>query len=146
MQRECVARGVAIGLFFGVLTPVAQIFFAAIAAVLFRANLAVAALATLVTNPLTFPVVYYGAYRIGSALVAGNGRALEDVALSEQAAEQALEITGWIPTLVHWVSSIGPALVVGVFVLATAAAVTGYFLVHLGWRLLPEKDDRAPGS
>jgi len=146
MQRESVARGVAIGLFFGILTPVAQIFFAAIAAIFLRGSIAVAALATLVTNPLTFPFVYYGAYRIGSTLVAGNGRALEDVALSEEAAEQALEIAGWFPTLLHWASSVGPALAVGVLVLAVAAAVAGYFLVHLAWRLLPEQQGKPPRS
>jgi len=144
VQREGVARGVAIGLFFGILTPVAQIFFAAIAAIVLRASIAVAALATLITNPLTFPFVYYGAYRIGSALGAGNGRALEDVALSEEAAEQSLEIAGWFATLLHWASSVGPALAVGVLVLASVAAVTGYFLVHLAWRLLPRRQGRPP--
>jgi len=134
-QRDSIARGVAVGLFFGILIPVAQIFFAAIFAVLLRANLAVSAVATLVTNPLTFPLVYYAAYRVGSALYPGNGRALRDVTLSERAAEQALEVGGWFSALVNWAGSVGPLLVVGLFVLAVAAAGAGYLVVQLAWRV-----------
>ncbi len=143
-QRDGVARGVAIGLFFGILIPVAQIFFAAIAAVVLRANLATAALATLITNPLTFPVVYYAAYRIGSILLPGNGAALRDVEMSEEAAEQALEVTGWIPTLLDWATSVGPALAAGLLVLAIGAAGTGYLLVHVAWGLVRLRRGRPP--
>ena len=45
-----IAAGVAIGLFIGVLIPVAQILLAAVAAVALRANIPVAAAATLITT------------------------------------------------------------------------------------------------
>ncbi|MEO7854360.1 MAG: DUF2062 domain-containing protein [Rubrivivax sp.] len=48
-----VALGAGIGVFFGFLFPVLQITLAALCAVLLRANLPVAVVATLVTNPLT---------------------------------------------------------------------------------------------
>ena len=57
-DRSSVARAVGIGLFFGLLLlPVAQFLFAVVAVVL-RANVAVAAGFTLVTNPLTFAPIY----------------------------------------------------------------------------------------
>ena len=49
-DRSSVARAVAIGLFFGVMTPVAQIVFATFAAIAFRANLLISAGSTLVSN------------------------------------------------------------------------------------------------
>ena len=53
-DRGSVARGVAIGLFFGLLLPLAQFLFAVAFAILLRGHVAVAAAATFVTNPLTF--------------------------------------------------------------------------------------------
>jgi uncharacterized protein len=55
LNRRSVSRGVSLGIFFGILTPVAQILFASIAAIALRANLPIAAVSTLVSNPFTFP-------------------------------------------------------------------------------------------
>jgi uncharacterized protein len=134
-ERDGVARGVAIGLFFGFLIPIAQILFAAIVAVLLRGNLTVAAAATLVTNPLTFPFVYYIAYRIGSRLLTGETLSPADVALIEQAAERLPAAGGWLSSLIGWTSSVGMSLAVGLGVLAVTSAVLGYVLVQVGWRL-----------
>lgn len=71
-SRKGIAMGVAIGLFFGFLAPVAQIPISAGAAVLLRGNLPMAAAATFVTNPVTFAPVYYVAYRIGAAVLPGE--------------------------------------------------------------------------
>jgi hypothetical protein len=69
MSRKGIALGMAIGIFFGLLIPIAQIPFAAATAVLLRANLPTAIGSTLVTNPVTFGPVYYAAYRTGVSLV-----------------------------------------------------------------------------
>ena len=66
MNRRSVPRGVAVGLFVGVIIPFMHTFVAALLAIPTRANVAVAAVAALVINPLTIPAMYYGAYRIGS--------------------------------------------------------------------------------
>jgi uncharacterized protein len=132
-DRHSVARGVAVGFFFGILTPVAQIVFAAAAAVFVRANLVVAAVSTLITNPFTFPFVYYFAFQLGAAITGYETRGSTDVIASEQAAQQALDVAGWFPTLANWVQSIGPPLAVGVLTLALACAVVGYLLVHTFW-------------
>ncbi|PWF48494.1 DUF2062 domain-containing protein [Massilia glaciei] len=52
-NRRAVAGGLAAGLFSGLILPLGQIGLAAVAAIVFRVNLPVAALSTLVTNPLT---------------------------------------------------------------------------------------------
>jgi uncharacterized protein (DUF2062 family) len=145
LEQHPVARGVAIGLFFGILLPVAQILFAAVAAVLLRANLAVAAASTLVTNPLTFPFVYYLAYRVGSFLSGGRGSG-GDVALSQEAAGHATDVGGWVAALGNWASSIGVPLAIGVVTLATAASLLGYLLVHAIWQWRDARRRRAQRS
>src|SRR5574338_474773 len=66
MTRKSVPRGVALGLFVGVIIPFMHTILAAILAIPLRANVAVAAVVTLLINPLTIPPLYYAAYRIGS--------------------------------------------------------------------------------
>lgn len=144
-DRDAIARGAAIGVFFGLLVPVAQILFAAVSAILLRANLPVAAAATLVTNPLTFPLVYWLAYQVGIAIVgvpaAVTGTPLaadegsEDIGLSEEAASHALEVVSWFDTLFGWATSIGAPLAIGLGTLAVAGAVLTWMLVQGGWRL-----------
>ncbi|MBI1397411.1 MAG: DUF2062 domain-containing protein [Betaproteobacteria bacterium] len=130
-NRRAVARGVAVGLFFGLIIPVAQIVFAAIAAVAFRANVPIAALSTLVTNPFTFPPIYFVAYRLGGWIL-GRGGAGVPVDAATQAVVQHV---GWITRGVEWLSSVGPSLVVGLLVLAAASALAGFVTVHVLWRV-----------
>ena len=66
MTHRSVPRGVALGLFVGVIIPVHAHRVAALLAIPLRANVAMAAACTLVVNPLTIPPIYYAAYRIGS--------------------------------------------------------------------------------
>ena len=65
-NRRSVPRGVALGLFVGVMIPVLHTAIAAVLAIPARANVAVAAVFTLVVNPFTIPAVYYLAYRLGA--------------------------------------------------------------------------------
>jgi len=140
-NQRSVARGIAIGFFFGILTPVAQTVFAIIAAVALRANVVVAAGSTLITNPFTFPIFYYSAYRIG-LVVTGRTSGLPsqaavehapDVEVSTEAAERALDVVGWWPTLVDWISTVGPPLIAGVVVLALCVSLAGYLLSIVAW-------------
>lgn len=143
-DRHAVARGVAIGFFFGILTPVAQIVFSLVAAIAVRANLLVAAGSTLITNPFIMPFVYYLAYRIGLFLLGGGAgataeeqtEALQDMVDSEEAAELAFEVTHWFQTLTDWAASVGLPFLVGVVTLAAGTALTGYVIVYAGWGLI----------
>lgn len=137
-NRRAVAGGVAVGLFLGILVPFMQIFLAAFAAILLRVNLPVAAASTLVTNPLTFPAIYYIAYRLGEFLTGGKQITPEAAIVAE--IEQAVtvsqsEATGWMTNLVDWAQSVGLPLAVGLLVLATVAAIGGYFVVSVVWQL-----------
>src|SRR5690606_24359647 len=69
MGRRGIALGVALGVFFGFLIPIAQIPASAAMAVVLRANVPMAIASTLVTNPVTFGPIYYAAYRLGSFIV-----------------------------------------------------------------------------
>jgi uncharacterized protein len=145
-DRFAVARGVAVGLFFGVLIPVAQIVFAISAAVAVRANVLAAALSTLVTNPVTLPFVYLGAYRIGTLFSSADAKVADDLEASALATEQSLEVTHWPEALLDWASSIALPFVLGLLLLAVAAAVLGFVLVQLVWTVVygPGDSGRRP--
>lgn len=140
MSRKGLALGLALGIFFGLLIPVAQIPVSATLAVLLRANLPVAVASTLVTNPVTFGPVYYGAYHLGRWV-------LQEPPLSDADATQALEqpeasaataATGWREHLAHgwtYVSTVGKPLVVGLAIVASVCGVLVYFLASLLWVL-----------
>src|SRR5690606_8160484 len=66
VHRRGIALGLAVGLFFGLLAPVAQIPLSVVVGVWLRANLPTAIAATLVTNPLTFAPIYWLAYQTGA--------------------------------------------------------------------------------
>lgn len=133
INRRAVAKGVAIGAFFGLMIPVAQIPAAAVASLFWRANLWIAAVSTLISNPFTYAPIYYFAYRLGAALL---GRyAGTDPALAEAKAEQAMAALSWFDNLWHWITGIGQPLVLGMLVMAVVGAVTGYVLAHLVWRI-----------
>ena len=124
-KRRSVAVGLAVGVFFGLLIPVAQILFAVAAAVLLRGNVAIAAATTLITNPLTFAPIYYFAYRLG-AFILGEPASMPDAAALERA---------WAAYWLERVAGVGKPLALGLAVLATLGAFIGYWAVQLGWRV-----------
>lgn len=156
-NRQAVAGGAAVGMFFGILMPFAQIPFAALCAIALRVNLPVAAFATLVSNPLTFAPIYYLAYRLGNFLLVeqppdetigadGGTKVPEidekvDVLLAQQ-----VEVSGWFDNLTAWSYGIGPALAAGLLVLALMAAVIAYLSISGLWRLYAlQRWRRRPG-
>lgn len=136
-NRRSVARGVAVGLFFGIMFPIAQILLAALAAIVLRVNLPVAAFSTLVSNPLTFPPLYYAAYRLGALLTGGQTVTDETVIeqeVSERLIEQQADVAGWFSHLLDWLQTVGWPLLAGLATLAILASIAGYFLVSAAWR------------
>jgi len=123
LNRRSVARGVAIGMFFAFLTPVAQTVFAALASVPFRANVAVAALATFITNPITTPPILIFAHTIGM-------RALHFFGL----ADEHKEVISSLSSLWSEAPLILGATAVGLFAIAVVSAVLSYVAVDLIWR------------
>jgi len=131
LSRRRVAMGAGIGVFFGFLIPVLQILGAAFVAVLLRANLPVAAVSTLVSNPFTYAPIFLLAYQTGAALL---GEAEEPGVVEELAV--AIEAPGvgdadWIDRA----KAIGKPLFVGLAVFAVIGGVTAWGAVHVIWTL-----------
>lgn len=132
-SRRGVAIGVGLGVFFGLLIPIAQIPFAAGTAVLLRANVPVAVGSTLVTNPVTFAPVYVFAHHLG-ALVLGQS-ADEPAAGVMGETPPARGEQGWWQTLWQRLLALGRPLLLGLTILAVAAGLLSYLLIMLFWRL-----------
>lgn len=130
MNRRSVAKGVAIGMFFGLMIPVAQIPAAAIAALIFRGNLWVAAIATLVSNPFTYAPIYILAYQIGGNLIGFPDPRRPGAVLAES--PSVLEFLYFIYT---WVTGVGAPLIVGMMLMALTAGLLGFIITHWVWRL-----------
>jgi uncharacterized protein (DUF2062 family) len=120
-NRHSVARGVALGLFVSFLLPVGQIILAAMFATVARGNLLVAAAATLFSNPITFPAIYYAAYKTGVILLGGTPLAVHPA--PESVSMMTLISGASVPTLL------------GLLLFAIVSAALGYALVQLSWRL-----------
>ena len=125
-NRRSVARGVALGLFFGFAIPFAQAFAAAFFAVPVRANLAVAALCTFISNPLTTPLIYVGAYEIGAKLLQMQG----DVAsIADFTADN------WFEQLTLLVTSAPLPVALGLLLVSVLSAALGFAVIHFVWRI-----------
>ncbi|MDO9093446.1 MAG: DUF2062 domain-containing protein [Rubrivivax sp.] len=138
VSRRGVALGVAIGIFFGLLIPIAQIPISAAVAVAMRANLPAAMASTLVTNPVTFPPVYFAAWKLGSALLGEEARGPGP--MPPQGGDTlppavSVEAGSWWATAWHNVSQVGRALLLGLVVFAVGAGLGTYFLINLFWHL-----------
>lgn len=126
-SRRGVAMGVAVGVFFGLLVPLAQIPLSVGAAIVLRVNVPAAVASTLVSNPLTFAPIYYGAYRLGIWIT------------GEKAVPKDLEVIGTDEienTLSLWqrIAALGKPLVVGLCITAVLMGLLSYALISLVWR------------
>jgi uncharacterized protein (DUF2062 family) len=126
MNRRSVPRGVALGLFVAVIIPVMHTAIAAILAIPARANVAIAAVFTLVVNPLTIPFMYVAAYRIGS------WELHHDATLVNPA--DAERFSSELSRLLFWVHQASGPIAVGVLTIALASAVLGYLVSAIVWR------------
>lgn len=132
-NRRTIALGCAIGVFMGLLIPLAQIPFAALLAVIFRANLPMAMASTLVTNPLTFAPIYFLAYKLGNFILSRGESTLSDEAIDQQLAGVTTDAASlsWF----EHIGNVGAPLFTGLAILAVVMSVLVYFSVSLLWRL-----------
>lgn len=143
-SRRGVALGVAIGIFFGLLIPVAQIPLSAAAAIALRANIPAALGSTLVSNPVTFGPIYYLAWRTGARLTGHHGPP-PAAALAPQAAHEAGAAPAGATTtpgpdtspagLWQRIQALGKPLIVGLALFAVAGGLLAYAAVSLLWWL-----------
>ena len=116
LNRRTVPRALAAGMFVAFIIPFGQFVLASLVAVTTRANNPLAAGATLISNPLTYAPIYFGAYTVGSAL------------LPASVAGQMSYGGGW--SLV----AISGATGLGLLIFAILAALTGYAAGAMLWR------------
>ena len=126
--RRSVPRGVAVGLFVGVLflIPGVQIIGAAIFSLPVRANIPVAAGMTFLTNPLTTPALLVAAGEVGSLFGFGA-----DIATVRAMLARGTSLESWGAWLL---SDAALGIVSGLAVIAAASAAIGYFISVLIWR------------
>ncbi len=127
MHRRSVPRAVAIGLGVGIIIPFMHMLIAALLAIPLRANVAVAAAFTLLINPLTIPPIYYLAYRVGRWELRADS-----VVIDPQAAQQA---SGELARFLFWIHHASGPIALGIVTLAFLAALLGYVLTAIVWRL-----------
>jgi uncharacterized protein (DUF2062 family) len=126
-NRRSVPRGIALGLFVGILVPFAHSFVAALTAVFVRANVPVAIASTWTSNPFTWVLIFPASYKIGEGL------------LHLDAATGVQPISGTLKTteaghFLQQVTGAGLATALGLFVIATVLASLGYVVTSFGWR------------
>ncbi|MCZ4315104.1 DUF2062 domain-containing protein [Comamonadaceae bacterium G21597-S1] len=130
-SRRGVALGVALGIFFGLLIPVAQIPLSVGAAVVLRANVPAAAVSTLVTNPLTFGPLYYAAFKLGHWVTGSPPKAGHDEKSADELHAAGLpkeEVRLW-----QRMTSVGKPLLLGLAIIATLMGLLSYALIALTW-------------
>lgn len=127
LNRRSVPRGVALGLFVAVIIPLMHTIVAAILAIPVRANVAVAAAITWVVNPITIPIMYVGAYRIGSWELHHDSPLLNSA--------QAERFSSELSRALFWVHHASGPIALGILTIAAAAALIGYAGSALAWRL-----------
>ena len=123
------ALGIALGLFCGLLPLVGlQTVLVLVLAWLLGANKAVGLPLTWLTNPATFVPIFYPCYRLGARLL---GTTPVDITWWQRLAEPPLgeSVTGF-----YWRSlqEVSAPLMLGSFLLASVAAVAGYYLSRHG--------------
>jgi uncharacterized protein len=127
-NRRSVPRGVALGLFVGVMIPLAHFIVAAFLAVFVRANIPAALAATFVGFPVIYVFLVAAGYRIGELLLH------HDAATSLPPIGQTIQATR-TEALLHRLTGAGLDTAFGLFVIATVLSATGYLLTSFGWRL-----------
>jgi len=145
LSRKGVAMGVALGVFFGLLIPIAQMPAAGTVAVVLRANVPIAMASTFVTNPITFGPVYYVAYRLGKAVLGDDARQAQESVSEERLVEELTATPEAVPSdlslterLQRWLDQIGRVgkpLFTGLAILAVACGLAAYVIAHGVWRL-----------
>ncbi len=121
------AGGVAVGLFTGLIPGPFQMLAAGLAAVVLRVNLPIAVVTTLYTNPFTIVPLYLLAGWIGESVLPGSLLPAEAPGIDWQH-----PIDGLV-RLAHWTISLGPALALGLPLLAAGLALSGWLITRFAW-------------
>ena len=120
LHRRAAAGATFIGLFCAFVPIPTQMLLAAVLAVIFRCNLPISVALVWITNPLTFPPMFYFAYRLGAWLL--------DMRLETDSVP--MDFDWWVSNL----DNIGIPMLFGALVCGWVAGVTGFVVVRVLWR------------
>ncbi|APE28402.1 DUF2062 domain-containing protein [Aurantiacibacter gangjinensis] len=128
--RRSVPRGVALGVFAAFIIPLGQTLLAVVLALPSRANLPLAAVTTLITNPFTIAFWAVIANRVGNFVLK------IDAETGGMAGESMR--SGWLQEFAQWASLAG-VTAFGFLVLAIVGAALGYLIAGFAWRFVVAK-------
>lgn len=120
LNRRSAAGAVAVGLFCAWMPIPFQMLLAAIVAMIFTVNLPLSVALVWVSNPITMPPLFYGAYRLGAFI------------LQEKVVEFNFQLS--FTWLAQMLETIAPSLLLGCLIMGITCAILGYALLRLFWR------------
>jgi uncharacterized protein (DUF2062 family) len=127
--RRSVPRGVALGLFVGVMIPLAHFVVAALLAVFVRANIPAALLATFVGFPVVYVFIVALAYKVGEWMLH------VDASTAIQPLSETMQATQTDHLLLQLTGQPLRDTAFGLFVIATVLSSVGYLASTFLWRL-----------
>lgn len=127
--RRSVPRGVALGLLVGIflLIPGVQIIGVAMLALPCRANIPIGAAMTFLSNPATTPFILIASTAAGNWALGLHA----DVATFDRLLREGAGLSEWSGWLF---SEAAPAMLAGLALIATIAALLGYMIAVVTWR------------
>jgi len=120
LNRHSASGAFGIGLFFAFWPVPFQMWLSAFAAIPLRVNLPLSIATVWLTNPLTMPPIFYGAYKVGAWVLGTDVREFE-FQLSWE----------W---LMGSVNTIGPAFLLGCMICSVVFGSLGYATMSFLWR------------
>lgn len=120
LNRRSASGAFAVGLFMCFVPLPSQMIFAAGVAIFFGVNLPLSVALVWISNPLTMPIMFYFAYKLGAWIMKTPTHTFH------------FELS-W-HALVEQMSSIGPPLLLGCAISAVTFSVVGYFGIRTLWR------------
>lgn len=127
---HAVALGVAIGVF-AAFVPILpfQMVIAAIIAILIRANLPMAVIASWISNPITFLPITYLTYFVGNWVLGIKNSKIILLQYSWKY-DSTYEFLAFFS---HWFLQFGKAFFIGLLIVSLSAAILSYLIVTLIW-------------
>ena len=122
-DRYCIARGMAVGLFWCFIPVPFQMIIAVVTAVFLRANLPLAMMLCWISNPLTMAPLYYFNYRIGVMV-------LGDTVLEYSVIAGIRSIADFIYIL----KDLWLPVYLGSLLISVLFSICGYMLTIIAWR------------
>jgi uncharacterized protein (DUF2062 family) len=120
LNRHSVAKAFAVGLLFAWVPVPFQMVLAAGGAILVHANLPISVVLVWLTNPITMPPMFYGAYKLG--------------AWAMNTPEQDFHFELSLEWLTNGMAAIWQPFLFGCAILGVICSILGYFGIKLAWR------------